>query len=79
MVKKELLLNFLDGHMEILKRNVNSLEKLVIWESKFSHLKNLYSLTNGHKMASLIHGGSCINQLPINYMEDMVLEMNSEK
>ena len=78
MVKKEVSLRCLDGHMLMLLKSAISLLKLDGWESKFSHLKNLFSQTNGLKMESLIHGTSCINQLPTNSMVEMETDKSSE-
>jgi len=74
MVRKVPLLKCSAGHTLMLLKNALSLVKQDIWVSKFSLHKNLFSQTNGLNKVSLIHGGSCINQLPTNLMEEMEIE-----
>tara|TARA_B110001450_G_C17513270_1_gene437345 strand:+ start:537 stop:716 length:180 start_codon:yes stop_codon:yes gene_type:complete len=55
--RKELSLSYLDGHIQMSKKSVNSLPKLVTWELRSSHLKILFCPMSGHNKESLTHGG----------------------
>jgi len=52
MVKKEVLLRCLAGHMLTSKQNAKHWAKWAGWESKYFQLKSLYFHMSGHKMAN---------------------------